>query len=578
MAETVKNDFLSKNNITYLYKNITTINELTNLSTEQKNKIIEHLINMMKSTYKTLDLNKINNNNIAAVKQQFNDIVIKQTTTIIKSMININSNNNERMNERTFNSVVKPLPVVGNERPTSSFSGMMHGKAPSTSSSVDFNANASADINSRLRELENSRKIGNEPKIPTDVSDWLKPTKVGKQPEIQTSSDISRPLLGYDNENMFSSVVPTVDSSKYNETLSTADRLKQLEMERGMPFNNEPNKNINNLFTQSTTSQSNISNMFNTPPPSQPQYQLPSQPLPQPPSQPPSQPSPQPQYQLPPQPQYQPQYQPSPQSQYQPPPQPQSQQLQLELIKMENYVKELEQHIVFLKNENAKKPTNKMFQLEVNKKETPYDYKFTQIKNICNLKLASYNLPKPVYNIIEDTYLQYIISGNIEKKILIVKGLYSIERLLDKLNNNTDLIFSIDIEQKVIVEIKEFSKELSKENNIVPKEHITFQLLPTYLTYKLGFVNIQSNYTKIVADNIYDLRMPSKLLLYIKNIYKDQPVGILHFNGSSICDIQFSQLVTLNNLYIEFYTEDNILYNFNGLMYELSFVITITSE
>jgi hypothetical protein len=231
-------------------------------------------------------------------------------------------------------------------------------------------------------------------------------------------------------------------------------------------------------------------------------------------------------------------------------------------IKMENYIKELEQHIVFLKNENAKKQTNKMFQLEVNKKDTPYDYKFTQIKNICNLKLASYNLPQPAYNIIEDTYLHYILSGSIERKILINKGMYSIEKLLDKLNHNNDLIFSIDIEQKVIIN--------SKDTNT------NFQLVSTYLSYKLGFINLQSNQTKMIAENIYDLRLPSKLLLYIKNIYKDQPVGILHFNGSSICDIQFPQLVTLNNLYIEFYTEDNILYNFNGLMYELSFVITIT--
>jgi hypothetical protein len=229
---------------------------------------------------------------------------------------------------------------------------------------------------------------------------------------------------------------------------------------------------------------------------------------------------------------------------------------------MENYVKELEQHIVFLKNENAKKQTNKMFQLEVNKKDTPYDYKFTQIKNICNLKLASYNLPQPAYNIIEDTYLHYILSGSIERKILINKGMYSIEKLLDKLNHNNDLIFSIDIEQKVIIN--------SKDTNT------NFQLVSTYLSYKLGFINLQSNQTKMIAENIYDLRLPSKLLLYIKNIYKDQPVGILHFNGTSICDMQFTQLITLNNLYIEFYTEDNILYNFNGLMYELSFVITIT--
>ena len=55
---------------------------------------------------------------------------------------------------------------------------------------------------------------------------------------------------------------------------------------------------------------------------------------------------------------------------------------------------------------------------------------------------------------------------------------------------------------------------------------------------------------------IYDLRLPSKLLLYIKNINQN-PVCLLNFNNTSICNLQFNNPLTLSSLDLEFYTEDN---------------------
>ena len=65
-------DFLSKENTKLLYKQIIIINELTNLSKEQKDFIVNQLIDTMKKVYKTLDLKKINENNIENVKTQYN--------------------------------------------------------------------------------------------------------------------------------------------------------------------------------------------------------------------------------------------------------------------------------------------------------------------------------------------------------------------------------------------------------------------------------------------------------------------------------------------------------------------------
>jgi hypothetical protein len=150
--------------------------------------------------------------------------------------------------------------------------------------------------------------------------------------------------------------------------------------------------------------------------------------------------------------------------------------------------------------------------------------------------------------------------NDIEYKIYVPKGNYSIDILLNILNKNNDIIFSIDFTQKVSIKSTD--------------ENIMFQIVPTLLSTKLGFINNQLS-SNIIADRIYDIRMPSKLLLFIKNIYADEPICKLNFNNSSICNLQFNSPITLSSLQLEFYTEDNILYNFNDLNYNFSFAIDI---
>ena len=551
----VRTEFLSKDNITNLYKQTTINNELTNLSKEQKDKIINQLIENMKSVFKTLELNKINQTNISLVKKQFNEIVIKKTSEVIVNKSNTSNNEmNNKMNTRNFESVKRPMPIPGNDRPTGSF-GNTQAPAPKNVS-TDIIQKINADVGSRLSEIEQSRRINNDRK-PTEIPDFLKPVKVGKTNSYDEKPSSGKPLLGFsdNNDSNFSSTVPVVDISKYNDNMSTQDRLKQLEMERSMP-------NASN--NGSVHSQTQNSSLFTSPPPQQynqpqaQQYQAQQYQAQQP------------QYQ---QPQYQqPQYQ-QPQSQQPQSQQPQSQQqhpqlqdIMEKLSLMTNKMSEMQQVIGNLQRENdylrnqpqQKKTLTKTFQLEVNKKDSSYNYQFNEINNISKIKLVSYNLPQPVYNI-ESCSFEYNYQGSNEQSIYINKGFYDITSLLNELNKNDNLIFSIDNSQLV--------KVSSKNNN-----NIT--ILNTYLSNKLGFINKNTN-NEIIADRIYDLRMPTKLLLYIRNIYNNQPVGVLNFNGNSICELNFNELLSLNNLQLEFYTEDNNLYNFNGLTYNLSFIIEI---
>ena len=109
-----------------------------------------------------------------------------------------------------------------------------------------------------------------------------------------------------------------------------------------------------------------------------------------------------------------------------------------------------------------------------------------------------------------------------------------------------------------------------KSNNDIP-----FQIIQNSLSNKLGF-NKNDNYVStLIADRIYDIRHINKLYLYIRNIYEDRPVGILNFNNSSIINLTFNNKISLNNLFLEFYTDDNVLYNFNNMNYNLNFMLDI---
>ncbi len=507
----IQYNFLSKENTAILYKNITMNNELSNLSKEQKDKIISILIDCMKQVYKTLDLTKINKTNMIMVKKQYNDIVIKKTSESIKNIKTNNENiSNDRKNEREFNSIKRALPIPGSDRPTSSFANN-HGPAPP--GTTDYIRNTTTDLNTRLKELEDSRRVVDNRGVP-DIPDFLKPVKVGKSSmDMPPSSSNSAPPIfngfgGYnDMENNF---VSSSDKTKYNETLSTQDRLKQIEMERNSITTTAPppppNNQALNVFNQPSMPSS-----FNNVPTSNFNNSQPSN---------------------------------------------FNTDLSNKINEMQMIINNLKQENEYLKNQ--KKTSFKSLQLEVAKKDASYNFQFNPISNIINIKLVAYSLPNPIYNIINDVSFNYKING-IEKSIIINPGFYyTIDSILNKLNGN-DLIFKLDNTQKIII----------NSDNM-------FQIIPNYLSYKLGFTNTEYNITNnITAERIYDLRPPTKLYLFIKNIYPDQPVGILNFNGSSICELNFNQPINLNNLYLEFYTEDNILYNFNGITYNLSFVINI---
>ena len=632
----ISQDFLSKDNSTFLYKTIISKYKLEEYGTKEKKTIIDELIEIMKNQYKILQFSKINNSNVLQVKKQFNDICLKNIapfiTKITENEVKIVQDN--RKYERDFNTIKSK--VVFNERPISSSTDHLilskenkkkvsiannpsQSVAKKISNSRIDNSNKinqssrmdqSDNINDRLKELEAARQMGQPPRN-QELPDFLKQVKVGKTNDTLPSTSQSLKLSGYNNDSNYSNISSDQpnNNNKYNDNISIQDRLAQIENERNslnanqlpsqqmaphqMPPQQMPPQSMQpqsmqpqSMQPQSMQPQSMQPQQMppqsmqpqQMPPQSMPPQQMPPQSM-QPQSMQPQSMQPQ---QMPPQSmqpqQMPPQSMPSQQKQSQPMQNivSYSQTINMELDKIYNIIGVMKHEIDSLKK-NKKIYNKKILQLEVNKTDSSYKYLFNPINNIVLIKIISYYLPPPRYNVLNDSIIEYKIDS-VDKTqvscIIIKKGYYNIDTLIERLNQNEDLFFTLDITQKLSIELK--------DKTISNFTLINSDTSSDFLT-KLGFNMSQSdlladykwkNNTLYIADNFIDLRLPNKLLLYIDNL-QDDPVGVLNFNNSSICDISFKVPTTLDHLNINFMTEDNKIYDFNNILYNLSFQIDI---
>ena len=231
-----------------------------------------------------------------------------------------------------------------------------------------------------------------------------------------------------------------------------------------------------------------------------------------------------------------------------------------------------------LSNTNSVQTVVKNLQLEINKTESKYIYKFNNLDSVLGINLISYSLPHPRYNIIESD-LDYFIKDNykvIKKSIKIEKGYYNLDNLLNILNNNDDLHFTLNYKQ--LIEVSNKVPEDTNNSAITINKH--FRLDNNSFLNKLGFTKENYDFTSslIISDTLCDLRLPNKLYMFIKNIQNNAPFGILNFNGTSSAEIRFNEPKNLDHLDIIFMSSDNTEYDFGNLNYNLSFGISILEK
>ena len=81
----INNFFLSKKNVSELYKKIIDNNNLAHIPRDGRKIIIDNLIKIMKKVFKSINIKRVNKNNYKAILKQFNDLCIDETTNVLKN-------------------------------------------------------------------------------------------------------------------------------------------------------------------------------------------------------------------------------------------------------------------------------------------------------------------------------------------------------------------------------------------------------------------------------------------------------------------------------------------------------------
>jgi len=270
--------------------------------------------------------------------------------------------------------------------------------------------------------------------------------------------------------------------------------------------------------------------------------------------------------------------------------------LSIDLQILKNKEKEFEQKILELtllsKNiDNIISNYNYLFriqylQLEISDKENKSSYVWNFIEpidNIIGIKLMSYSLPLPRYNINKNNNdsLKLLID-NEEYEIIIPEGFYNIHELINYINKELDdggeikISLSLDISQKIKI-ISNESIKLIKTKLLI--ENLGFiNLLDDTLNDTLNKDTLDKDTPQVEvlehnAMNTWDLRLDNKVYIYLKNLSENIPFGILYFNNISICNFKFQKPFSLSNLEIEFRDDAGGIYNFYNLKHELNFIM-----
>lgn len=234
----------------------------------------------------------------------------------------------------------------------------------------------------------------------------------------------------------------------------------------------------------------------------------------------------------------------------------------IEINKKDSELKQL------IKNYDYLFRTNQL-QIEVtnSNNESKYTFPLDKINDVIGIKLMSYSIPNPLFNIEENKNNQLKLLYKNEEIILnISNGKYNIEDLIEILNmelsnkNLNEIEIKLNKQQKIIIEITNDEEEIS--------------IIPTLLsTDNLGFTSSSENKKIHIPDKIWDLRMIDKVYLFLNNLSDEVPFGILHFNGKSVCQFKFEKPFDIDKLEIEFKDSKGLPINFYNLSHNLSFMI-----
>jgi len=232
-----------------------------------------------------------------------------------------------------------------------------------------------------------------------------------------------------------------------------------------------------------------------------------------------------------------------------------------EIIKKEAEIKQLIVNYDYLFKTNQ-------IQMEITNSNnlSSYIWKFNKNYNVIGLKLMSYSLPIPRFNIMGKNNKLSLKVNDDEINVEIPFGKYVIEDLVSALNKklqekDESLSISLNFEQHVILESSDTTKMIT--------------IIPNYLSqYNLGFTE-NKPMNKHTSTNTWDLRLDDKVYLFINNVSDEVPLGALYFNGMSTSQFKFESPYNLDSLEIIFRDSRGNLYDFYNLPHTLNILLDV---
>jgi hypothetical protein len=230
----------------------------------------------------------------------------------------------------------------------------------------------------------------------------------------------------------------------------------------------------------------------------------------------------------------------------------------------------------------------KNYQLEISPDNSisNYRFNFSQMTNIVGIKLLNYSIPNKIFNIEDNInnifkYNIHTLEGgeqssssnnnavlsSINKlcEIKLLGGFYTIETLISALNlDQNDLVFELN----------------NLTQQIILKSDKKFNVIKTQMSFSnLGFINTASKFeNEHISSDIWDLRIDNKVYLFLTNIDKEVPFGVLFPTSTSESEFKFENNISLDFLDIVFKNGNGDEINFYNITHYLNIQITVSNN
>ena len=248
----------------------------------------------------------------------------------------------------------------------------------------------------------------------------------------------------------------------------------------------------------------------------------------------------------------------------------------LDLIKQEislEFEKLNEKEILISKKEEEMKLLMKKYhylygttniQLDISpfEPQSNFSFKFGPVENIIGMKLMSYSIPQPRYNIESEknNIFQIKNTDNEIIELILNSGKYVIDNLIKKLNTKSE----------------KYKFELNDEQLIEIKAEDPFEIIPTPLSKEiLGFTLSCTEKNEYISVKPWDLRIEEKIFLFINNLDDSTPYAVLYTNNQGNYQFKFEEPILLDRLELSFKDSKGRPFNFYGLPYSLNIQLEI---